>query len=31
VSLLKWKNYREVFREPQLFNKGIEPNDIRQG
>lgn len=31
VTLLKWKHYSELFKTPQLFHKGIDPNDIRQG
>lgn len=31
VTMLKWKHYSEVFKNPQIFDKGIEPNDICQG
>lgn len=30
-SIIKWKHFSEIFRDPKLFSGKIEPNDIRQG
>ena len=29
--MLKWKHYKDIFKNPQLFAGGVDPNDIRQG
>lgn len=31
MTLLKWKHYKEIYKNAELFKDSISPNDIRQG